>query len=309
MITDHLRPDIVMMGGDLISDGGTDYQSIRWRKISTIPKLRRELLFFLNTHKDTLKLRKPREYEEALKSIKKNDREALSLVRYLMGFAHYGPGRRPDLEKSFCNQVYPLSQAYNDHIQEFYQALKHSSENYKAVFVVMGNHDKGLQEAYLTQINSHKNIHEISGKKVVYNNLRILGLGYMETHYLQKLRRLSELYRDKIDIILTHSEQRRMLEIAAWIRPKIIIRGHFGGGITKIKNSLVVGIGGFPNHYALIQLRDGSIENIEIWFYCNKSEKLEKCTESCFYSSCFLEREKQDWPWQQRIVKSCPIRT
>jgi len=326
----HARPDIVMMGGDLVSDGGARFWNRMESLIFDIPELRKELLDFLHSHKSYLEFKKSDEYEKAVEYIESGYKERICLDEsafvspmFLVGsLIPHGSKLHSDFIDLFSKleqraRESPEFRDYvnDNHISKFYDALDQSSEICKAVFVVMGDHDYyDFPGAYsLTRINSYKNVHEISGKNVVHENLRILGLGFMETHYLQKLRDLSDLHQDKVDIILTHAEQKRMLELAAWIRPKIVLRGHFGFGLVRIKNVLVV------QGQSMVETKDGEIVNADTWVWCRISKKLEKCTRGPIHCTRYggrlsdlsgiIEREKLRWPWQERIFKNCPLRT
>jgi len=81
---------------------------------------------------------------------------------------------------------------------------------------------------------------------------------------------MAKLHKDKVDIIFTHAEQRRMLEIASWVKPEIITRGHFLSGIFKIKEATVVGSACFPFTFATIDIENGSIKSIDTWYYCKE---------------------------------------
>ena len=322
------------MGGDLISDGGAKFWSYRDLIILNIPKFKEKLNGFLKTHKSVLSAEKKSKYEKAVGYLSSDNFNATYLDKdYKHPYDRLWPPLSPiinalpsgsDVDRKFYKLYKELEEktryttAFRNyvekHISGFYQALEHSSNAGSTVFVIKGDHDlhdlQDFPNAYsVKRINSFENIQEISGKIVNYENLRILGLGYMDTHYIQKLRSISKLYSSKVDVILTHAEQRRMPELACWLKPKIIIRGHFGIGITKIKDVIVLASLGFPAGYAMMELEDGLIESAYFWFYCNKSGKLEKCTRTCHINSCRVEQKKSVWPWQQRIFRSCPLET
>jgi len=191
------------------------------------------------------------------------------------------------------------------HVEKFYGVLKHASRNSK-VFVVKGDHDDDFEGDYdVERINSIKNCHEISGKLVTFRNIRILGLGYYETHYLRTLRPLIEKMKDKIDVVLTHAEQRR-LPLITQIRPELIIRGHFGLGRYKANGVSVVSPL-FPDCYTTMETQNGVIRKVDSWFYCTRAKKWENCTLSCAYTARVIEKQKSLWPWLDRVLENCPL--
>jgi len=112
------------------------------------------------------------------------------------------------------------------HSDKFYEFIKFAGKRSK-VLVVKGDHD----EKYYSRekINNIPGCREISGECVEIEGLYFLGLGYNETHYLRVLKQLIEKFKEKVDIVVTHCEQNRM-PFVSLLKPKIIIRGHFGSG-------------------------------------------------------------------------------
>jgi hypothetical protein len=191
------------------------------------------------------------------------------------------------------------------HVEKFYETLKEAG-TIGEVFVVKGDHDDDFEGSYDVQrINSTKDCHEISGKLIVFNELRILGLGYNETHYLRTLQPLVQRMRGIVDIVLAHVEQSRLLATNE-IRPKIVVRGHFMFGVSRINDVLVVG-GRFPDCYSIIEMKNHLVESVDTWYYCGKSREYEKCSHSCLYTPEILKLHKSQWPWLERVAIGCPL--
>jgi len=265
-----------MMGGDLVSDGLASFWDESDRFIIKLPKLRDQLLEFLKTHKNALASMNSQIYEKIIEFIRSGYADEVSwnggfasspLVGADMLFSN-----REEVHLEFhrvWNQLEDearkspefLDYIMKNHILKFYEALKYSGRSCDAVFVVMGDHDLDFPQAYSTsQINSINNVFEISGRKVLFQNLNILGLGYLETHYLEKMRSIIALYQGNIDIILTHAEQRRM-QLLASIKPGLILRGHFMQGIYQVNNTQVASAI-FPS-YIIVKMENNKVVNIE----------------------------------------------
>lgn len=275
-IFDHVKPDLVMMGGDLISDGLASFWDECEKLIITLPKLRTKLLKFLEDHKSILKPRKPNAYEKVIDCIKNG---YTGEIRTISGFAstplvyadllfkidehlHFEFHKLCDSLEEKARKSKEFLDIIESRISRFYEALQYSGKKCRAVFVVMGDHDfYDVPESYsLSRISSINNVHEISGRSITFEELRILGLGYMETHYLRRLRPLISSYQGKIDLLLTHAEQRRMTLLAC-LRPQLILRGHYMRGIYQV-DGVRVASALFPA-YVEVEVRDSKISHVE----------------------------------------------
>jgi hypothetical protein len=215
----------------------------------------------------------------------------------------YGPDGRIIVTKD-------LVQRHNAHVRKFYNVLEETGKT-SDVFVVKGDHDDDFEGSYdAERINSIKGCHEISGKLLDFAGLTILGLGYYETHYLRTLRHQIQGIKKRVDIILTHAEQRRLLCMSE-VSPKIIARGHFGFGVSQIDDVLVV-CGRFPNSYSVVEVENGSIKSSDCWSYCGMSQKFERCMRSCRIDQNNLKQREDSvwskWPWEKQIIQlGCPL--
>ena len=150
--------------------------------------------------------------------------------------------------KNVCEFLYELNLLKHEYrktkfhkimVKEFYKFLRHISRSSK-VFLVKGNHDDDFGRGYdVDRINSIKNCYEISGRLVTFHDIRILGLGYYETHYLRTLRPLIEKMKGNVDIVLAHVEEKRLTLISK-ICPKFILRGHFGLNISIVGRTPII---------------------------------------------------------------------
>ena len=90
-------------------------------------------------------------------------------------------------------------------------------------------------------------------------------MGFLESRCLRKLRPLVKKYRGKVDVVLTHAEQKRMPLIAE-LSPKIILRGHFLSGIYKV-NGVVTASTHFPSH-VLVTFKDNATFEVKFRTLC-----------------------------------------
>ena len=187
-------------------------------------------------------------------------------------------------------------------VERFYEILEHASQT-SEIYLVRGNHDAA--EYDVKRISSIRNCYEISGKLVTSHDIRILGLGYDETHYSRTLRPLVEKTKTKADIVLTHAEQRR-LQLICQIQPSLIVRGHFGLGRCEVDGIPIVSPI-YPYCYAIIETRNGEIEEPASWFLCPKTERRESCDYVCAYGEKAIQRWKAKWPWLRRMMRDCPL--
>ena len=189
-------------------------------------------------------------------------------------------------------------------VERFYEILEHASQT-SEIYLVRGNHDG--DEYDIERISAIRNCHEISGKLVTSHNISILGLGYNETYYLRILRPLIEKTKAKVDIVLTHAEQRRLLPICQ-IKPKLVLRGHFGLGRCEVDGIPIVSPI-YPYCYAVVETRNGEIEELASWFLCPKSEKRESHSKMEDQVALVTQNDERLSPWicQGEPVAPCHI--
>ena len=210
-IVDDIEPDLITLAGDLTSDGFASFWS---KAILEIPEFQKEL---------------------------RKNRIKFTLIG---GFQFYrwinGKNPKKYKKENILDVVGTIKEKYKNseeflkirkrmHVDKFYRFLRYAGKKSK-VLVVKGDHDEDFEGDYVTKkINRIKDCNEISGKYIEIKGIRFLGLGYNETHYLRRVRPLIEEFQNKIDVIITHCEQKR-LPLLSSIKPKLIIRGHFGFG-------------------------------------------------------------------------------
>lgn len=115
------------------------------------------------------------------------------------------------------------------HVDKFYRFLKAAGKN-SQVLVIKGDHDDDFEGDYFPEkIDKIPGCREISGKVVNVNGVRFLGLGFNEAEHLRTLKPLIAEFANKIDVVVTHCKQERVPMIGS-LKPKLIIRGHFGSG-------------------------------------------------------------------------------
>lgn len=115
------------------------------------------------------------------------------------------------------------------HVNKFYAFLRYAGKQ-ATVLVVKGDHDDDFAGDYDSRkINSIPGCYEISGKTYSVNRLTFLGLGFAQAGYRRPLRQLVLEQKGKVDIVIAHAPQKNV-RIVADLEPRLLIRGHFGGG-------------------------------------------------------------------------------
>ncbi|MGB9760765.1 MAG: metallophosphoesterase family protein [Thermoproteota archaeon] len=194
---------------------------------------------------------------------------------------------KPEVKKKF------LEFRKKMHVDLFYKFLEYAGKKSK-VLVVKGDHDEDFERDYIVEkINKIPGCKEISSKFVEINGLRFLGLGFNETHYLRILRPLIEEFKGKVDVVVTHCEQDRM-PLVSLLKPKIIIRGHFGSGkylVNDIPSVFTADV-----KYTIIELENKKFPKI-LQYTVGKNEELKILEKgSCKpWLSEFSEFERYKW--------------
>lgn len=107
--------------------------------------------------------------------------------------------------------------------------------------------------------------------------ISFLGLGYEEVHYLRILRPLIEKFRDKVDIILTHCEMRRV-PLLAEFKPKLILKGHSGLGRFLVRGVPAIFTAG--SKYVKVEWIKNNVNKVEFgsvyWWGDNIDKRLRR---------------------------------
>jgi predicted phosphodiesterase len=215
------------------------------------------------------------------------------------------------LEKfdEFRRRLYKLEQKYrktpaftrarrNLHIEPFYRLLKFAGKR-STVLVVKGNHDSDFPRDYsVKRINGIRGCREISGKVHEVAGCTFLGLGFAETHYLNKLRELHSRC-ERVDVIITHAEQRRV-PLLAQFAPRVIIRGHFGSGCWLVSGIPAVFTSGVM--YAVIDLPKSGKPTLKQ--YSARFTRLGQISKVRQIKSDSQKSELQLYPWLRKFPRT-----
>jgi len=203
----HHKPDVVLLAGDVTSDGFAAFWS---EALERIPAFRRE------------------KRELARKFGIEIQRHNFSKISTFEKWDQFS-GCLSDLEGRYRDSPQFHAARIALHLEPFYDFLRFAGRR-ATVFVVKGDHDDDFPGDYdIDRINSMRGCTEISGRVAEEYGLRFLGLGFKETHYKRVLRDLVARFKGTVDVIVAHSEQSR-LPILSEFQPRLIARGHFGYG-------------------------------------------------------------------------------
>jgi Icc-related predicted phosphoesterase len=289
-VLENESPDYVLLGGDLISDGATEFKSLL---PFNYQEYRVKIAAYLRKHQDEIEKTKwGLRLNNIITKIQKGelfdkdgyyhfeDGATNSLRNLLNRIFNDLDNRDQDLTntsesrewrnqlrefldglvQSFRNSEHFQKGAQN-HIDLFYKFLENAGKVTDGVYAVKGNHDKYYEKDYDDlRINNIAGCQEISGKLVNLDNYKLLGLGYDETHYLRKLRPLLHEYKGIPEIILTHAEDKR-LSLISDFKPKIVFRGHWGSGRYTVNNTEFVTPSVFPR-YLTVEMKNHEIKSI-----------------------------------------------
>jgi Icc-related predicted phosphoesterase len=285
-------PDVVLLGGDLVSDGATEfkslvpfnYQEYRVKVAAYLRKHQNEIektkwgivlnriitriqkgepfyddvyYHFKDDATNSLNVLLNRIFHDLDKheSLMKNTAELKKWRNKLQDFLD-------GLTKSFRSSDH-FNKGFQMHVELFYEFLETAGRKTNQVYTVMGNHDKQFEEYNASRINSIPGCNEISGTLVDVNNYKLLGLGYDETHYLRKLKPLLNEYSGSPDLILTHAEDKR-LSLISDFKPKIVLRGHWGSGRYFVNDTMFISSAIFPR-YATLKIENDEVKSIHFY--------------------------------------------
>jgi predicted phosphodiesterase len=263
-------PNVVVLCGDLTSDGAAAFWETAYDSIPAFVQ-----------QKDRLRKRF---------GVLKGENGIQTISKGLEKFDEFR--RRVDKLERKYSKTPAFTRARNMlHTEPFYRLLKFAGKR-STVLVVKGNHDSDFPRDYsVKRINGIRGCREISGKVHEAAGCTFLGLGFAETHYLKKLRELHSRC-ERVDVIITHAEQRRV-PLLAQFTPRVIIRGHFGSGCWLVSGIPAVFTSGIM--YTVIDLpRSGRPRMVQYSARFTRSGQISKVRE---IKSGSQKSELQLYPW------------
>ena len=211
LLVETVKPRVTVLAGDLTSDGGAEF----WRTaLEVIPSFRADRRGLRKRLGVTTGLRGdyeiiPREsYEEYRDAIRALERQHRTTEPFLAA--------RKRL-----------------HVDKFYAFLRHAGK-LSTVLVVKGDHDADFSGDYdVTKIDLIPGCQEISGKTTTVEGLTFLGLGFEQAGFRRPLRQFIRDFRGAVDVVIAHPPHENV-QIVAELKPRLLIRGHFGTGRYSI---------------------------------------------------------------------------
>lgn len=208
-LVDEHRPDFIVLAGDLTSDGNAAFWSEALEHVPDYAKEKSELL-----RRYGLVEREKSFYM----SVAKPEKSGNHFLRDL-----------DELEYRYQRTQAFLKARKRMHVDKFYAFLRHAGK-LSEVLVTKGDHDDDFADDYdIRRINGIPGCREISGKAYSRNQCVFLGLGFEQAGYRRPLRSFIREFKGRAQIVIAHAPQRNVRLIAE-IRPKLLIRGHFGSG-------------------------------------------------------------------------------
>jgi hypothetical protein len=227
LITRH-RPDVVILAGDLTSDGFADFWSDALEEIPAFRKARRAIeRRFPTTKSRTVTSDYLDEFQALREQFKSTAEFNQARVRL--------------------------------HVEPFYAFLKHAGRK-ATVLVLKGDHDeRDFPGDYSAErIDAIPGCYEVSGKVCTVKGRKFMGLTYGHCRP-RAIQACISAYKGTADVVIAHARQSDVRAIAA-LRPALIVRGHFGGGRFLIDGVPAVFT---ATGYALINLRRKAVPTIQ----------------------------------------------
>ena len=115
------------------------------------------------------------------------------------------------------------------HENNLYDVLKWINSKHIDTFLIQGNHDYDHEYEYkqlMSSIEDFNYIHEISGKRVDFHGLSILGVSFEITNHIGKVKKFVEENRhNNFDFVIAHSQYGRRVWLTN-LPTKYIVTGH-----------------------------------------------------------------------------------
>jgi len=153
---------------------------------------------------------------------------------------------------------------FNDLI-EFFEFI---DEKAIQCYIIEGNHEEDNYKEIVERLKDFDFIEDISNKSVTFNGLKILGINFAYASRIGICKRLTKMFPEKYDIVLTHAPDNRRI----WffnLKTKYIITGHSGIDLGKIGKKIYLANDYSPEHYFVIDYQSDKKHKIT----CYKDHK------------------------------------
>jgi hypothetical protein len=230
-LVDKYEPHVVALAGDLTSDGGAAFWSEGLEYVSEFVRSRRSLF---------------REFQVKATMVAGGNLKVLPSPRKKCTIC---TNPRPPYEE--CDKPRHLDFAVLDHLRQlenhyhktaafravhkrihtarFYRFLRYAGKR-ASVLVAKGDHDDDFPGDYdPLRINHIPGCYEISGQTFEVKGTFFLGVSYQQTAYRCVSDSLLTQFPQRGGVVICHARQGNV-RLVADLRPKLIIRGHYGSG-------------------------------------------------------------------------------
>jgi predicted phosphodiesterase len=227
-LVDRVNPDVVVLAGDLVSDGFSWIYSEEF--FGQIPQFKMEME----------QLRRKYTRREGNRTIVDLTAEEVSLLR-----------------KKYMNTQEYLHLKNVKHVNRFYSFLHYTGAKCR-VLVVKGDHDDDFKGDYdVEKINSIPGCAEISARLIELNGVRFLGISAEDAYSLRRLLKLYGCFRGQVDIAVMHGKN---VKAVSMIMPRLIIKGGLSTGKCRVNGIPTVFTG--PNTFSIVEFDCHEVQKV-----------------------------------------------
>lgn len=281
-LVEQYKPRVVVLAGDLTSNGSAYFWDAA---LEAVPRYKKQIEALERKRRQCLL----RDNRAALESITPGK---VGQARLL----HAGP--ETQIANARLREVHGLCRkdpAYQAarkkiHVDRFYRFLKYAGRR-ACVLAIKGDHDDDFPGDYDPQrIDGIPGCHEISGKTFEAKGVFFLGVSYQETAYREIARALLARFPERGGIVISHARQRNV-RLLAELRPRLIIRGHYGSGKFLLDGIPAVFTDGGP---AIINVSNAGLPCIRLLSDRRGRGTIAPTPEDIASFEGFLQ---EDYPW------------
>ncbi len=205
--------------------------------------------------------------------------------------------------KKRLEQTGAFLEAYlGTHVRGFYDFLSEASK-LAPVLSVRGDHDSERLGYHVDRIESTSNVHEITGSAVEAGGLRVAGLGFPFNKPITRLKEMAADTGTGMDILACHWEHKHLPRIEEILQPRLIIKGHFGGGLYLLNGTPVVFTE--KRHHVVLEVDAEGTCKVDQYQLAKGAQADGKIrfdsVESWDTVAMFAERPPEEmWPWMEK---------
>lgn len=227
--------------------------------------------------------------DELLSSYEKNMKkyeELKNKIRYtcLEDYKHIIRIIQPDLIL-LAGDVFHEGQSKED-LLELIELFRFIDQKTIQCYLIEGNWEKEHYAEILLEIKNLDFVEDISNREIEYQGLKILGINFDYANRIRICKKLSQLFPNKYDFVLTHAPENKRIWLFN-LDTKYVITGHSGVDLGKVEKKVYITNDYTPEFYFVID------------YFSSQEQKISCIRNDQLFAK--LSFKKKKYTWQRKM--------